>query len=415
MAEHRRSDPRRRRPSRSTGSRYAYPAAALPRPTYWAAYATPSRAGARATSRWSSPPGSSSLLAGRSASRQVDPAARRLRPGPALPRRRDRGQRQRRRPRRDRRPARASWPPWSATSPRTPRPRSSRPRSRPRSSCRWRCAATPPASRARAVEEVALALAIPHLLDRTVDTLSGGELQRVALAAALVTRPQPRPPRRAHLPARPRRRRRADLAPAPPQRGVGGGDPPRRTPPRALPGRRRPGHRDGRGRDRLRRLPERLPRLGPGRRPGPETPAARLFSLAGIEPSARRRPRRPPAILASREQLERGRRGSARAACFSQPPTRPAEDAPREKPSERGTPDLAARPPAEARDLWVELDASDELRATSCAGIDLTVDRGERVALMGRNGAGKSTLLRTAAGLVEPVRGKLERPAGSPC
>jgi energy-coupling factor transport system ATP-binding protein len=48
----------------------------------------------------------------------------------------------------------------------------------------------PPASRARAVEEVALALAIPHLLDRTVDTLSGGELQRVALAAALVTRPQ---------------------------------------------------------------------------------------------------------------------------------------------------------------------------------------------------------------------------------
>ena len=48
----------------------------------------------------------------------------------------------------------------------------------------------PPASRARAVEEVSLALAIPHLLGRTVDTLSGGELQRVALAAALVTRPR---------------------------------------------------------------------------------------------------------------------------------------------------------------------------------------------------------------------------------
>ncbi len=47
----------------------------------------------------------------------------------------------------------------------------------------------PPAARSRAVEEVALALAIPHLLERTVDTLSGGELQRVALAAALVTRP----------------------------------------------------------------------------------------------------------------------------------------------------------------------------------------------------------------------------------
>src|SRR4051794_1882872 len=47
-----------------------------------------------------------------------------------------------------------------------------------------------PSTRARAVEEVALALAIPHLLERAVDTLSGGELQRVALAAALVTRPR---------------------------------------------------------------------------------------------------------------------------------------------------------------------------------------------------------------------------------
>ncbi len=47
-----------------------------------------------------------------------------------------------------------------------------------------------PTDRARAVEEVALALAIPHLLGRAVDTLSGGELQRVALAAALVTRPR---------------------------------------------------------------------------------------------------------------------------------------------------------------------------------------------------------------------------------
>jgi len=46
-----------------------------------------------------------------------------------------------------------------------------------------------PAERARAVEEVALALNIPHLLPRTVTTLSGGEMQRVALAVALVTRP----------------------------------------------------------------------------------------------------------------------------------------------------------------------------------------------------------------------------------
>ena len=42
---------------------------------------------------------------------------------------------------------------------------------------------------ARAVEEVALALGVAHLLDRRTDTLSGGELQRVAIAAALVHRP----------------------------------------------------------------------------------------------------------------------------------------------------------------------------------------------------------------------------------
>ena len=43
---------------------------------------------------------------------------------------------------------------------------------------------------ARAVEEVALALGVAHLLDRRTDTLSGGELQRVAIAAALVHRPK---------------------------------------------------------------------------------------------------------------------------------------------------------------------------------------------------------------------------------
>ena len=42
---------------------------------------------------------------------------------------------------------------------------------------------------ARGVEEVALALGIAHLLDRPTDELSGGELQRVALGAALVGRP----------------------------------------------------------------------------------------------------------------------------------------------------------------------------------------------------------------------------------
>src|SRR5205814_7864814 len=46
------------------------------------------------------------------------------------------------------------------------------------------------AATARAIEETALALGIGGLLDRSVETLSGGELQRVALAAALVTEPR---------------------------------------------------------------------------------------------------------------------------------------------------------------------------------------------------------------------------------
>jgi energy-coupling factor transport system ATP-binding protein len=65
----------------------------------------------------------------------------------------------------------------------------------------------------------------------------------------------------------------------------------------------------------------------------------------------------------------------------------------------------------ETRGLWVELVRGDEPRDV-LRGIDLRLGRGERVALMGRNGAGKSTLLKTAAGLIEPVRGKLTVSAG---
>ena len=65
----------------------------------------------------------------------------------------------------------------------------------------------------------------------------------------------------------------------------------------------------------------------------------------------------------------------------------------------------------EIRDLWVELNNNDQARDV-LQGVDLEIERGERVALMGRNGAGKSTLLRTIAGLVDPVRGRIEMTDG---
>jgi energy-coupling factor transport system ATP-binding protein len=243
----------------------------------------------------------------------------------------------------------------------------------------------PPASRARAVEEVALALAIPHLLKRTVDTLSGGELQRVALAAALVTRPKlvllDEPTSQLDPVAGDEliwllRRLNEEwgvsilLAEHRLERCLAAAD-------RVIAMDTGSIAFNGSPRDFLAWAQQADTAL--------ETPAARLFSLAGIEPlpvgvrDAR-------TILSDRE--ERAGRDAA-----------PARD-PRPSPHPMA---------ADARNLWVELSRGDE-RHDVLKGIDLRVRRGERVALMGRNGAGKSTLLRTLAGLVKPVRGKTTVP-----
>lgn len=58
------------------------------------------------------------------------------------------------------------------------------------------------------------------------------------------------------------------------------------------------------------------------------------------------------------------------------------------------------------------------IRQTLFQGVNLRIDSGQSVALLGRNGAGKSTLLRIIAGLVDPtggavlVRGSVSWPVG---
>jgi energy-coupling factor transport system ATP-binding protein len=236
---------------------------------------------------------------------------------------------------------------------------------------------------ARAVEEAALALAIEPLLERTTDSLSGGELQRVALGAALVTGPplllldeptsQLDPVAGDELIALLRRlneewgvtvllgEHRLERCLAAADRVVAldrgaviyDGDP------------------AGFGRASLRLAPELA------------TPVTRLFDLAGID--------RSPVTIKS-----------ARTLLGDLPPPLTAEPAAPRPPRRRSE----GRAALSCRRLRVELRAGEVWREV-LGGIDLDVDPGERVALMGPNGAGKSTLLRTAAGILEPASGSI--------
>jgi energy-coupling factor transport system ATP-binding protein len=235
---------------------------------------------------------------------------------------------------------------------------------------------------ARGVEEVALALGIEGLLERSTSELSGGELQRVALGAALAGRPrlvlldeptsQLDPVAGDELVWLLRRlneewgtavvlaehRLERCLAHADRVVALQDGAVVCDAPPRAF----------------LEWAGERSPAL--------QTPGARLFERAGLRPL-------PAGVKDARAALRAHGLLDEHA-----PPQAPARQRPRKRDP------FAVR----ARGVWCELPGG---RAV-LRDVDLALAPGEHVALMGRNGAGKSTLLRQLAGLARPTRGRVE-------
>jgi energy-coupling factor transporter ATP-binding protein EcfA2 len=271
---------------------------------------------------------------------------------------------------------------------------------------------------ARGVEEVALALGIDALLDRSTHELSGGEKQRVALGAALAGSPrlllldeptsQLDPVAGDELIGLLRRLNQEWemtilLAEHRLERCLSAAD---RV--IALDGGRIVC--DGAPRDFVRWTGERAPVL--------QTPGAKLFSLADLSPAPvgvrqARAELRAHGLLPGEDAAPHSSSDAAPGAAPPGPVTAATPSVPSDPASTRSAGRLARLwpkrdgvPPAlELREVWHELREGPAI----LRGASLRLMPGETLALMGRNGAGKSTLLRHAAGLLEPTRGHVER------